>query len=94
MTPIIDEALMTAHRAEHVSEWLLDGEVVIYDPAHERMHVLNATAAFVWHLCDGAHHERDIIEALAERYPDSYQQIEADVPMVLQLFRVEGLVQL
>lgn len=31
----------------------LDGEAVLYDPAHHALHYLNTTAMFIWKNCDG-----------------------------------------
>jgi len=80
-------------RADHVAERLLDGELVLYDPRRQRVHVLNPTAAVAWRLCDGAHTLDGIVAALAERYPRSRRAIEADVPEILRMFRTEGLLR-
>ena len=32
----------------------------LYDPSGDRIHVLNETAEFIWHLCDGKHTLDDI----------------------------------
>ena len=80
-------------RARHVTARVVDGELVLYDAKRQRVHVLNPTAAFVWSLCDGKHDEATIIASLAERYPDSRQAIEEDVPGILELVRSEGLLE-
>lgn len=78
-------------RAARVAERLVDGELVLYDPLHQRVHVLNPTAALTWRLCDGQHTAVELVEALAERYPASRAAIEADVPRIVNLFRAEEL---
>jgi hypothetical protein len=80
-------------RADHLAERLVDGELILYDPARQRVHVLNPTAAFTWRLCDGEHTDGDIVAALAERYPENRQAIEEDVAEVLGLFRTEDLLR-
>jgi Coenzyme PQQ synthesis protein D (PqqD) len=78
-------------RATHVAERLVEGELVLYNPASQRVHVLNATAACAWRLCDGRHTEADIVAALAERYPENRQAIQQDIAEMLDLFRAEDL---
>jgi hypothetical protein len=43
----------------------IDGEGVIYDPAAERVHVLNSTAALVWQLLDGRSSLADLASTIA-----------------------------
>jgi hypothetical protein len=71
---------------------VLDGELVLYDPATQRVHVLNATAAFAWNMCDGGHTADDIVATLASKYPESPRQIENDVVEILRRFWDEGLI--
>jgi hypothetical protein len=78
-------------RDSRVAERLIDGELVLYDPTNQRVHVLNSTAAMTWLLCNGEHTAVEIVGALAERYPENRNQIEGDVPEILELFRAEGL---
>ncbi len=46
----------------------LDGEALIFDPRSLDTHRLNATALFVWRLCDGTHAPSQISDAVAGRY--------------------------
>jgi hypothetical protein len=41
-------------RRSHVEERRAGEDLVLYDPAGGRLHVLNATAAAIWRLCDGS----------------------------------------
>ena len=43
---------------------ILDDEVCIYEWTSKRVHALNATAARVWHLCDGTLNVAEIAERL------------------------------
>jgi len=70
------------------SEW------VLYDPAHERAHVLNATAAVVWAFCDGEHVPDAMAEAIASEVPSAdAAQVRRDVDDVLRRFTAEGLLR-
>lgn len=40
-------------RTEHLIVQLMDNEVILYDTATDKAHVLNATAALVWKLANG-----------------------------------------
>lgn len=67
---------------------------VLFDPAAERMYVLNATAAFVWISCDGSRAADQIAlelrESLGERAPDAGSLLK-DVRKSLDDFRKQGL---
>ncbi len=80
-------------RAEHVAERLVEGEMVLYDSAHQRVHILNPTAAFIWQLCDGDHTPAAIVDTLAARYPEHRSAIEADVLGLLEAFRSAGILR-
>ena len=80
-------------RAIRVADRLVDGELVLYDPDEQRLHVLNPTAGLIWRLCDGKHRESDLVATLADRYPRDRSAIEEDVPRIIERFRTEGLLQ-
>jgi hypothetical protein len=80
-------------RAIRIADRLVDGELVLYDPDEQRLHVLNPTAGLIWRLCDGKHQESDLVDTLADRYPRSRSAIEEDVPRIIERFRTEGLLQ-
>jgi hypothetical protein len=82
-----------APRSEQLPVRVVDGEVVVYDPKRERMHVLNATAAYLWQSCDGSHTVSQIISLLTERYPDSRFEIEMDVTQAVRQLIDEGLLR-
>ena len=80
-------------RASHVADRLVDGELALYDPATQRLHVLNPTAGLIWRLCDGQHDQDDLVAALVRRYPESCARIEADVARLIGHFEAEGLLK-
>ncbi len=69
------------------SEW------VLFDPARDRAHVLNPSAAAVWSFCDGAHTPAAIAEALERAAPAPAGGIRRDVDDVLRRFAAEGLLR-
>lgn len=71
----------------------LGDDFALYDPASQRLHVLNLTAALVWSYCDGLNDADGIARGVADAYGhippgcDLLTQIE----QVLSRFRDEGL---
>ena len=41
---------------------------MLYDRARDKIHVLNETAMFIWHLCDGKHTVTDIVEQVGQEF--------------------------
>ncbi|HOA73834.1 MAG TPA: HPr-rel-A system PqqD family peptide chaperone [Phycisphaerae bacterium] len=52
----------------------LDGEAVLYDPAHHAVHYLNATAYLIWQHCDG--HTK--VPALLNKVAAHFADVETD----------------
>lgn len=50
---------------------------LLFNPDTNQIRVLNATAVFLWHLCDGAKSVEDMVAALKSRFEDVPEQ-EAD----------------
>jgi len=68
------------------SEW------VLFDPASDRAHVLNPTAAVIWAYCDGEHDPDAMAEAIAREVPATDPaQLRRDVGDALRRFAAEGL---
>jgi len=72
----------------------LDGEGVLY--CHEKMTMvyLNESASVIWRLCDGHRTVAEIIDALAEAFPDVANEVSLDVPGMIELFVREGVLEL
>lgn len=70
------------------SEW------VLFDPANDRAHVFNLTAAVVWTYCDGRHDPQAMASAIAGATgaADS-DSIRADIEAVIRRFAAEGLLR-
>jgi hypothetical protein len=84
-------ATITPRRAGHIVERRINGDLVLYDPARARLHLLNATAAVAWSLCDGTRDLTAIAAALAERFPASRMVIAADVAELVRRLADDGL---
>ncbi len=71
----------------------LDDEWVIYDPASDRLHVLNLTAALVWTYCTGEHDVRAIAREVGRAFdpPVDGERIGDEVASALGTLRAEGL---
>ncbi|HXK58788.1 MAG TPA: PqqD family protein [Acidobacteriota bacterium] len=71
----------------------LDDGGVVYDTAFERIHTLNATAAYIWNLCDGTRSVSEIAEGLHQATGIHPDQALVDVVTLLVDFRNQGLLQ-
>ncbi len=49
-----------------LTENLSGGELFIYDDEGSELSVLNATALFIWSLCNGDHSQQEIATILAD----------------------------
>ena len=70
-------------------------EWVLYDPGTDLLHVLNATAALVWSVCDGSRSEDEIAREVSELLddPPELAAVLADVRAVIEDFREKGLLE-
>ena len=72
----------------------LEGEGVLYCPETMKMVYLNDSASIIWRLCDGYRTVVDIIDALADAFPDAANEVSLDVPEMIEMFVREGVVEL
>jgi PqqD family protein of HPr-rel-A system len=69
------------------------GDLVLYDSANGDVHVLNATAAKVFELCDGSRTLEDIAKALVDSFDGvDYAQAYEDVKQALDTLKEKHLV--
>jgi pyrroloquinoline quinone biosynthesis protein D len=71
---------------------VLDDEVILFHPDSRTIFHSNSTGALIWQLCDGQRTVADIIQLLSAAYPDSAQQIQADVQDTLLAFAEHGAI--
>ena len=69
----------------------VEGDVVVLDRRDEKIHQLNATAAFIWECCDGKHSVVDIAKRLAEQFKVDLGVVEGDVAGAVLKLRDLGL---
>lgn len=73
-------------RAEGFAVEELDGELLLFSPAHGRVIALNQPAALVWSLCDGTRTIEEIGALIASAYPEAAAEIPGDVAQIVALF--------
>ena len=79
---------------EGVQALPLDDELVLYDPKDAQAHVLNATAAHIWTLCDGARTIEALAHSVAAAYALDYTQVHNDVHGLITSLANAGLLTL
>ena len=57
----------------------MDDEITVYHPILATSLYLNETGALIWELCDGERSMAEVVDILAELYPENSQQIVDDV---------------
>lgn len=65
-------------------------EAILHDARSAQAHVINASAARVWELCDGRPMD-ELLASFAEPYGLAPEAVSADVERVLAGFRDLGL---
>ena len=71
----------------------LDGETVLFHPKRNIIIHANATATLIWQLCDGSRSVPQIVALLSEAYPETQEQIAAEVPLAIQDLRKKGALE-
>ena len=68
----------------------LDGELTVYDPHHNDVHLLNGTAGDIWRLLDGSNDLDRVTEVIAEAYSTPIDEVRPHVVrMVAQLVELD-----
>lgn len=73
-------------QAPHVSTKEIDGQTMVLDRRHGKLHELNSTASFIWHCCDGHTSIADIVSATARSFDMDPAAVEQDVMNALRDF--------
>ncbi len=66
-------------------------DVLVHDPVHDKVHVLNGTAGYVLELCDGTHSVADIARSLSDATGAEYDVVLRDIGGVVRDFEGLGL---
>jgi pyrroloquinoline quinone biosynthesis protein D len=72
----------------------MDGETLLYRHTTRKSIYLNESATVVWKLCDGRRTIQQIIDVLADAYPDARPSITADVRYAVNGLVREGVLRL
>ena len=80
-------------RAPGIEERTAGSDLVLYDAAVGRLHVLNLTAAAVWRLCDGSKTVDDILQRVGVEFAfNSGDEPRSDIQGLLGNLREQGLI--
>lgn len=81
-------------RSAEVTYEVVDGRAVLVDPQERELLTLNPVGTVVWQALDGSQDEADIVESLAEQFPDvPRSQIEGDVAAFIGELRTSELLE-
>lgn len=72
----------------------LDGEVLLLHPGETRTIYLNESASLIWRLCNGERTISELETLLAEAFPESSDNIHADLAATLSTLVEHGAVTL
>jgi Coenzyme PQQ synthesis protein D (PqqD) len=68
------------------------GEIMLYDPKADRIHLVNTTAAAIWDLCDGETDPQEMVGAICQLTGMPETIVEEDVAGLLEGFAEAGLI--
>ncbi len=71
----------------------LDGEIVLLHPTRNIIIYSNQTGGLVWQLCDGVRTVDEIVEILGSAYPEAHDEIQADVPALIETLASRGALE-
>jgi hypothetical protein len=88
------QSLKNPQRRSDISQRWAGHDLVLYDAASGRLHLLNTTAATIWRMCDGT----TPVEAIGRELRHLYQlpeqsDVAADVSGILSAFTKENLLE-
>jgi len=91
--PAEANALARPRRMPDITASDLDDELVLYNLRTDQVHVLNATAAAIWELCDGSMTAEEIAAVLADACSVPLARVQPDVQNMLAEFYEAGLIE-
>ncbi len=74
---------MFPRQVSHVSVKEIDGQTMVLDRSHNKLHELNATAGYIWRCCDGKTTVAEIVSATAREFDADPGAVERDVADIL-----------
>ncbi|MFT5135177.1 MAG: hypothetical protein ACI8XV_000199 [Arenicella sp.] len=68
--------------------------MILYLCDSEQALLLNQASAVIWEICDGKTSVNDVINVLSDAFPESKDQIEADVIKTLESFQATHVISI
>ena len=65
---------------------MIDNELLLFHPTHEKILYCNETASLIWQLCDGRRTIQEITDLLSAAYPEAADVITGEVKATLDEF--------
>jgi hypothetical protein len=65
---------------------LIENELLLFHPTHEKILYCNETASLIWQLCDGRRTVQEITDLLSAAYPEAAEVIAGEVQATLETF--------
>jgi len=84
---------MNPSQAEHVSVREIDGQFLVLDKSHGKLHELNPTASFIWQCCDGRTTVPEIAGRLSLSFDTDPETASRDVASILRQFEENHLIR-
>lgn len=79
-------------RRQDLAEYVLDDQVVLYDPADGATYRMNETALAVWRQCDGQKTIRELAENITREFDVELDAAMDDVEQLAALFAESDLI--
>ena len=79
-------------RRNDLAEYVLDEQVVLYDPADGATYRMNETALAVWRQCDGQQTIRQLAESVTREFDVEFDAALDDVEQLAALFAESDLI--
>lgn len=80
-------------RRPDILDRLVDDEFILYDVMERKVHILNASARFVWELCDGTCSMEMMVERALTSYEASVEEIRTDIEACVGDFQALSLLE-
>ena len=65
---------------------IIDNELLLFHPTHEKILYCNETASLIWQLCDGQRTVQEIADLLSAAYPEAADTIAGEIKATLDDF--------
>lgn len=70
-----------------------EGQVLVLDPASDRIHQLNETASFIWRTCQEVASAAEVAKSLAENFEVEEDKARADAERTIDELKALGIIR-